>query len=385
MFTKVRETIEMLLGVIEGIIETFIGLVTGDFERMEEGVMQIWESLRDGITALIKNAIDFWREPIQAVIQSIIEIFQQIIPQMKEVGQNLLDGLIEGIKGKVGDAVDTARDAAGGVVDGAKSLFGIDSPSKVFMGYGRNLMEGLELGIEENADKPTEKIEKFANDNIEMFENMNKTIENNMANTFERLLTEGESFSDKFEIIFEGMKSVVSNVYSKMTSEIASSLMDNLQDQVKWLRQTLANVAKAVSGFIQQAYAQLLAFYAFLGPGAPVAAGATIAVGMAALGALASKAMNAVGLEEGGLVNDETFAMIGEGKDKEAVIPLNDMVFSKLGQGIAENANGAKFNNGGNNGKQTANIIVELDGRTLAKSVKQPLADEIRVKGGVRM
>jgi len=43
---------------------------------------------------------------------------------------------------------------------------------------------------------------------------------------------------------------------------------------------------------------------------------------------------------------------------------------------------------GGNNpghGKQTANIIIELDGRVLARAIGQPLVDELRVKQGLRI
>ena len=40
---------------------------------------------------------------------------------------------------------------------------------------------------------------------------------------------------------------------------------------------------------------------------------------------------------------------------------------------------------GQSSGMETANITVELDGRTIAKAVEQPLADRIRIKGGVKM
>lgn len=36
-------------------------------------------------------------------------------------------------------------------------------------------------------------------------------------------------------------------------------------------------------------------------------------------------------------------------------------------------------------GRQTANIVIELDGRTIARAIGQPLVDEIRVRSGVRL
>ena len=66
------------------------------------------------------------------------------------------------------------------------------------------------------------------------------------------------------------------------------------------------------------------------------------------------------GLREGGIISKPTLAMIGE-KGPEAVVPLNKM-----------------------GGYQTANIYVQVDGRTLARAIGQPLVDEIRLRTGAR-
>ena len=41
-----------------------------------------------------------------------------------------------------------------------------------------------------------------------------------------------------------------------------------------------------------------------------------------------------MGLASGGVVTAPTFALIGEGKDKEAVLPLNTRVLSRIADGI---------------------------------------------------
>jgi hypothetical protein len=53
-------------------------------------------------------------------------------------------------------------------------------------------------------------------------------------------------------------------------------------------------------------------------------------------------------LAEGGKAVKPTFAMIGEGEDEEAVLPLNKKVFSEVGKGIAENSPGGNSQSGGN-------------------------------------
>jgi phage-related minor tail protein len=72
-------------------------------------------------------------------------------------------------------------------------------------------------------------------------------------------------------------------------------------------------------------------------------------------------------LKDGAVVNRPTLAMIGEA-GTEAVVPLD-----KAGQ----------YGFGGVN--STANITVLLDGKTIAKAIRQPLADQVRVTAGVRI
>jgi phage-related protein len=64
------------------------------------------------------------------------------------VGQNILEGLINGIKDKVSGAVKAITDAVGSVINGAKSLLGIKSPSRVFMEIGSYTGQGFTQGIE---------------------------------------------------------------------------------------------------------------------------------------------------------------------------------------------------------------------------------------------
>lgn len=66
----------------------------------------------------------------------------------------------------------------------------------------------------------------------------------------------------------------------------------------------------------------------------------------AELGAAAFNASMAVGrigilgLASGGVVDSATLAVIGEGRDKEAVVPLNEHVFNEIGEGISKSNGG---------------------------------------------
>lgn len=86
----------------------------------------------------------------------------------------------------------------------------------------------------------------------------------------------------------------------------------------------------------------------------------------------------AFGLAKGGLVTGPTFAMVGEGRHDEAVLPLSSGVFSKLGQGIAQHLDGSV-----GNGELVVNVM--LDGRQIVSSVRKELKRDLTVSlGGVR-
>lgn len=67
------------------------------------------------------------------------------------------------------------------------------------------------------------------------------------------------------------------------------------------------------------------------------------------------------GFQAGGIISKPTLAMLGE-KGPEAVVPLDRM-----------------------GGYKTANIYVQVDGRTLAQVIGQPLVEEIRIRTGARI
>ncbi|EGR7980903.1 phage tail tape measure protein [Salmonella enterica subsp. enterica serovar Infantis] len=70
-----------------------------------------------------------------------------------DFGKNIIDGLTKGIKDKWKSVKDTFKD----LTDGIKGFFTgevrIQSPSRVFMGYGGYIVEGLQLGINNTAWK----------------------------------------------------------------------------------------------------------------------------------------------------------------------------------------------------------------------------------------
>src|SRR5690606_7287303 len=90
--------------------------------------------------------------------------------------------------------------------------------------------------------------------------------------------------------LFTSFGSLATQVLKDLFATMVTQMVQNAIAQQSWLAATLANIATAIAAYISQAYAALVAFYWWLGPGAPVAAAATIAVVTAAVAKYAGEA-----------------------------------------------------------------------------------------------
>ena len=98
-------------------------------------------------------------------LKKLIEWSQKAFEAVKkpiEIGKHIVGGIAQGIKDTAKKAVDAVKGVGHDIVKGFKSFFGIKSPSRLFMGFGANLLEGLLLGLRKLAPKPLEVIRNIA-------------------------------------------------------------------------------------------------------------------------------------------------------------------------------------------------------------------------------
>ena len=88
---------------------------------------------------------------IPRIISAIVRGFGKGVSKMARAGVDLMKGLAKGIINGAKHALDAAKNVASSIMSKFTGLFGINSPSKVFMEYGRYIDEGLAKGISDNA------------------------------------------------------------------------------------------------------------------------------------------------------------------------------------------------------------------------------------------
>lgn len=91
------------------------------------------------------------------------------------------------------------------------------------------------------------------------------------------------------------------------------------------------------------------------------------------------------GLAEGGLAIAPIIAQIGEGRFKEAVLPLSDPVFTQLGEGIVRNLPQPQLAlAGAGGGFSRMNLLIYLDKYQIASAIDEPLGENVHIRTGMR-
>ncbi|EGB2927178.1 phage tail tape measure protein [Salmonella enterica] len=162
------------IAVAAYLIYRYWGPIKGFFTRLWTGIENIGTQIWSSITGFFT---DRWQEIQTAFDGGLLGIGELIInwsplglfykafagvlswfdidlpKNFTDFGKNIIDGLTKGIKDKWNSVKDTFKD----LTDGIKGFFTdeteIHSPSRVFMGYGGYIVEGLQLGINNTAWK----------------------------------------------------------------------------------------------------------------------------------------------------------------------------------------------------------------------------------------
>ena len=127
------------------------------FKNAWENIKTAWSAVGEffsgiwnKITSVFSNIKGWFVEKFTAAKNAIIDVFNW---DWGQIGRNILDGIGNALANGAKWLWDKAKGVFTGIVDAATGLFKTGSPSKVFNDIGRFNMEGLALGITQNADE----------------------------------------------------------------------------------------------------------------------------------------------------------------------------------------------------------------------------------------
>jgi hypothetical protein len=179
-------------------------------------------------------------------------------------------------------------------------------------------------------------------------------------------------------------KTKINKKYSELIADVKEAERDELDDTKVAYEESRKSIKSVLKGMLldvitmlqKKVLAEKLAGIATAWAQAPATFGASLAAipGIIAQGAAAMAGFEALkagirSFHEGGIVPGPL------GQER--------LILAKSGETVTPAGSNSSASGGGG-GYGTANIYFQVDGKTLARIVKQPLLNEIRVKGGVQ-
>jgi TP901 family phage tail tape measure protein len=153
VFPGLKQIVQGALRVVTGIVKVFSSILKGDFRGAWEGVKQIFSGALKINIGIVRAATAPMREAVSRIATAMVKVLHDLGQRFYELGVNLIKGLVSGVLSMGRAVADAVAGVATGAVDKAKGLLGIHSPSTVFAGIGKNVMEGFIGGILSNRDR----------------------------------------------------------------------------------------------------------------------------------------------------------------------------------------------------------------------------------------
>lgn len=204
VFGVISSVIQSAMQIVQGIIDVVTGIISGNWSQVWRGISNIFSGIWNTIGTIIRGAISIVGSVISAGLSNIWAVWSGIWNMVSgflgsawsgivggvsngvgavmgvigslpgrimgalagaggwlvSIGANIIQGLINGIgsmMGAIGRAILNIVPAA--IRGPFEAALGIHSPSRVFMGYGKNIGQGLIIGTEKMMPKITSTME----------------------------------------------------------------------------------------------------------------------------------------------------------------------------------------------------------------------------------
>ena len=226
---------------VEHIKERFSEII----EKVKTFFADIWQKIKD----FFVNAWDTIKTKIGDIISGAWNLIKGLPEKLWNFGKNLLEGFIGGFKSKVSDTWSTISEWGSGIIDKAKSIFGIHSPSKEFYEIAKYDVEGYTSGIENEKKQSLDALSNFAKEAVKTFDGVDKQFNDIGTNA-------GKSLADGIK----NATSLAMDSVKSMVNQILTFVRESMGQVNTLVMQAINNLTMQLNNLIvriQQAQAQI--------------------------------------------------------------------------------------------------------------------------------
>lgn len=215
-----------------------------------------WVSLGSNIITAIGNGVKGAGSTLTKAAADISTAFagkvQELPVQLIQVGKNVVAGLVNGIKSAAPNLLQAAREMSANLLSNVKSLFKIQSPSKVMRDeVGAMLVAGVAQGIKENKSKAVQAAEEMSRELLAAAEQYAEDRKFYNEMTLQEEIDFWEEMKTLNEFSAEELAKIDKKIYSAKKAVLAEEkrLMEEHEAEVKKREQEIQSSADRISGF----------------------------------------------------------------------------------------------------------------------------------------
>jgi tape measure domain-containing protein len=157
-----RAATDLIVAVLRG-IQSNIG-------RVVKAGADVLIALIRGISQNMNRIVEEGAKAVISFVNGVAATIRRRAPELRAAGRNLAGAIITGMTGGLGQGVakvaGKAREMARNAIGAAKRIFRSDSPSKVFIEIGKDVGDGLAIGLEGSGKKVGKAGEEMSKDAI---------------------------------------------------------------------------------------------------------------------------------------------------------------------------------------------------------------------------
>ena len=223
--------IELILGIAQGLLEALPMLIDKVpiiiNKLVTEIIANLPKILAMGIELITKLGAGFMVALprilmlIPTIITAIAGGLYNGIAQIIQVGKDLIRGLWDGISSMGGWIVDQIQSFASNIINTFRSFFQINSPSRVMMGIGGFLTQGLGVGIAED-DSAEKSIKDKVDDIIDVANSSFSNVK--VGASVDGII--GESPMQKYQLDFNAQIGALNDGFENLLTLIGRYLPD---------------------------------------------------------------------------------------------------------------------------------------------------------------
>lgn len=166
----VRPIWNTIYGVISGAVSKVYNFIVAVFTRVFNFYRSIWNSIYGAVSGAVSRIWGAVSGTFNRVVDFVGGIGGRVLKSIGNLGgvlynkgRDLINGLLKGAGSLLGKIGEFFLEKLPSPIRGAfKRALGISSPSKVFAGYGKNIVEGLANGIKGNLSMAGAAADKLA-------------------------------------------------------------------------------------------------------------------------------------------------------------------------------------------------------------------------------